>query len=264
MSMPFTGSSSLICWKPISASPLRDHFAHRGAFNLSAFRFDSGGDAELREQLRFQIHAAGAIGIGDRFGGQQRPLQRVYRADIGFPRARLDRDADAGVGPDRHGCPALTLPCCSRSSSASATMITTSMDSPRSRRMGMASCVVPMEAPNSLISLLWVARSYCGASSLYAAVNAPEVTTVRSGRRARDTENGRGRSSSAARSPARRSFTWPHYTGRLSIYTWKCSGRIIGWLTGGVSIRLKRTSITSSPHWNGTTVHSMTPAERVL
>ncbi len=48
----------------------------------------------------------------------------------------------------------------------------------------MALCVVPMEGPNSVTILLFVARSYSGTNSRYAAVNAPEVTTLISSARA--------------------------------------------------------------------------------
>ena len=93
------------------------------------------------------------------------------------------------VAPDRTAMPMLdrtrstrlprtTLPSAISPSSADAARITTSIGLPRRRRFGIASGELPIDGPNA-VTILWpVARSNCGTSSRYAAVKAPDVTTL--------------------------------------------------------------------------------------
>src|SRR5437867_1566034 len=74
--------------------------------------------------------------------------------------------------------PRTTLPSSISPSSADAARITTSIGSPRCSRFGMAPGELPIDGPNAVTTLCPLARSNCGTSSRYAAVNAPDVTTL--------------------------------------------------------------------------------------
>ena len=93
-SMPASWISSLTCWKPISASPLRitDATGTPGPC-LLGLGLDLVGDAHLLEQV-VHVDAARAGRIADRFRGEQRLLEVVAGCEIGLRRAGLHRDAD--------------------------------------------------------------------------------------------------------------------------------------------------------------------------
>src|SRR4029077_18375709 len=61
----------------------------------AAFARDLVGNAQTFEQLGGKVHAAGAVGIGDRFGFQKRAPQRVNGADVRLGGARPNGNADA-------------------------------------------------------------------------------------------------------------------------------------------------------------------------
>src|SRR6185437_12288627 len=64
---------------------------------LLEFRLDLVGNGEPLRQIH-DVDTARAGRIADRFGRQQRVLERRGSGDVGFGRAGLDADADAGFG----------------------------------------------------------------------------------------------------------------------------------------------------------------------
>jgi hypothetical protein len=90
-STPSKCASSLTCWKPISTSPFAMMLPTKTLVGVRGHRV---GNAQALEQ-RDDEDAAGAGGIADRFGGQERFLQRLGRTDVGLGRPGAHPDADA-------------------------------------------------------------------------------------------------------------------------------------------------------------------------
>ena len=63
---------------------LGDDLADRHGRNHAALGLHFGVDAELLEHLRLDVDAAGAVGIGDRFGLQQNLAEALHRFYIGL------------------------------------------------------------------------------------------------------------------------------------------------------------------------------------
>ena len=72
----------------------RHDFADRGGRNFPGLVLHGIGNTEFLEHFGRDIDAAGRVGIGDRFRGQQRALHPVGRTDVRLRRPRFHRDAD--------------------------------------------------------------------------------------------------------------------------------------------------------------------------
>ena len=223
-SMPITSTSgfdisSETCCSPISASPLATSTLTRPfgppAANFSRSRHLFADAEHGQHALDMERGDAAAVerGLADRFGGEQRFLQRVGGRHVGMRRALLDGKADAGAR-DVGAVPAPS----SRRSAGRA----------RSRRPGSCRRLRPCAAAARACRTGRSSPSPCGRWRARTAARARSIAACHRGGDQRldlGGAGGRGRHRAVSRKrrwrawralPSRLPFLWPSSPPRLS------------------------------------------------
>src|SRR5215831_1444950 len=94
--MPATGELALLLESDLGLAA-RNQPTGRLVLDALELALDGIRDAHALKQL-VEIDTTRSGRVGDRFGRQQRALERVDRRNVGPRRAFFDRDADTGLG----------------------------------------------------------------------------------------------------------------------------------------------------------------------
>ncbi len=175
--IPGTGSSSLICWKPISSSPRAITAPTRSPSPIRRLLLMTwSAIAKALIELGGEVCAADARGIADGFRLQEHASQGVGRADVGLGRTGPHRHADgrAGDGP---------VPVRQHQALRDETAQQAIGDNHDIRDLAALEPVRDrgFARPHGCCpgnDLLPVSRSNCGAKANSAAVNVPDVITL--------------------------------------------------------------------------------------